>query len=101
MSLCSGDKLGPYEILGLVGAGGMGEGYRARDSRLDREVAVKILPGTAQLDPGRRSRFEQEARTAGAANHPNIVAVYDIGSDQGLLYIVQEFLEGETLRARL
>jgi eukaryotic-like serine/threonine-protein kinase len=101
MALTAGTRLGPYEIVGLLGAGGMGEVYRARDPRLQREVAIKILPGALTADPDRRSRFEQEARAAGSLNHPNIVAVFDIGSEGGALYIVQELLEGENLRDRL
>jgi serine/threonine protein kinase len=101
MPLTAGTRLGPYEIVGLLGAGGMGEVYRARDPRLQREVAVKVLPTAFTSDPERRSRFEQEARAAGSLNHPNIVAVFDIGSENGALYIVQELLEGENLRDRL
>src|SRR6266581_9084633 len=101
MQMSTGARLGPYEILLAVGAGGMGEVYRARDPRLGRDVAIKILPGTQKLDPERRARFEQEARAAGALNHPNIVAVYDIGIEDGSIYIVEELLEGETLRDRL
>ena len=101
MSLTSGTKLGPYEILGPVGAGGMGEVYRARDSRLDRIVAVKVLPASFAADPDRLRRFEQEARSVAALNHPNILAVHDIGTHDGAPYMVCELLEGETLRARL
>jgi serine/threonine protein kinase/Tol biopolymer transport system component len=101
MTLAAGSKLGPYEILGQIGAGGMGEVYRARDPRLGREVAVKVLPATFSADGDRLRRFEQEARAAGVLNHPNITAVYDIGSHDGAPYVVQELLEGETLRAAL
>ncbi|HYW44477.1 MAG TPA: protein kinase [Bryobacteraceae bacterium] len=101
MPLAAASRLGPYEIVSLIGAGGMGEVYRARDPRLQRDVAIKVLPGALQLDADRRARFEQEARAAGALNHPNIVAIYDIGLHDGALYIVQELLEGETLRERL
>src|SRR5579883_2028284 len=101
MALTGGTRLGPYEIVGLIGAGGMGEVYRARDSRLQREVAIKVLPGALTSDPDRRGRFEQEARAAGSLNHPNIVSVFDIGLENGALYIVQELLEGENLRDRL
>jgi serine/threonine protein kinase/Tol biopolymer transport system component len=101
MALSAGTRLGPYEIIGFLGAGGMGEVYRARDPRLQREVAIKILPPALTSDSDRRSRFEQEARAAGSLNHPNIVAVFDIGSENGALYIVQELLEGENLRDRL
>src|SRR5262244_3557520 len=98
MSLASGTFLGPYEILGPLGAGGMGEVYRAKDSRLAREVAIKVLPESAALDPGRLVRFEREARAAGSLNHPHILTVYDIGSHGGAPYVVTELLEGETLR---
>lgn len=101
MSLASGTKLGPYEILGPLGAGGMGEVYRARDSRLDRIVALKVLPASFSADAERLRRFEQEARSVAALNHPNILAVHDIGTHDGAPYMVCELLEGETLRARL
>jgi eukaryotic-like serine/threonine-protein kinase len=101
MTLVSGTKLGPYEILSALGAGGMGEVYRARDPRLGREVAIKILPSGSAPDSERLRRFEQEARATAALNHPNILAVFDIGSQDLSPYIVSELLEGETLRARL
>jgi Tol biopolymer transport system component len=101
MSLSSGTKLGPYEILSPLGAGGMGEVYRARDERLKRDVAVKVLPASFASDTERLRRFEQEAQAAGALNHPNITAVYDIGSYEEAPYIVQELLDGETLRSEL
>ena len=102
MGLAAGDRLGPYEILAPLGAGGMGEVYRARDTRLGREVAVKVLPGRASpRDAERLRRFEQEARAAGGLDHPNIAAVYDVGRHDGTPYVVSELLEGETLRARL
>ena len=101
MSLAAGTKLGPYEVVGLLGAGGMGEVYRARDARLKREVAIKVLPASFSADADRLRRFEQEAQTAGGLNHPNITAVYDLGAHDGSPYIVTELLEGETLRARL
>jgi eukaryotic-like serine/threonine-protein kinase len=101
MSLARGSKLGPYEIVAALGAGGMGEVYRALDSRLGREVAVKILPTGSAADPERLRRFEQEARATAALNHPNILAVFDIGTQDNSPYIVSELLEGETLRARL
>src|SRR5215469_87463 len=101
MPLAPGSKLGPYEILAALGAGGMGEVYRARDPRLGREVAIKILPAGSVDDPERLRRFEQEARATAALNHPNILAVFDIGSQDNSPYIVSELLEGETLRARL
>src|ERR1700688_2115968 len=98
MSLSVGDKLGPYEILAPLGAGGMGEVYRAQDARLKREVALKILPEALAHDPIRRQRFEQEARAVAALNHPNIVAIYDIGSENGVLYMVTELVDGGPLR---
>ena len=97
MPLPAGTKLGPYEILAPLGAGGMGEVYRARDTRLKREVALKILPSAVAHDPARRQRFEQEARAVAALNHPNIVAVFDVGSENGVLYIVSELVDGEPL----
>ncbi len=101
MNLTSGTKLGPYEIISLLGAGGMGEVYRARDSRLRREVAIKVLPQALSLDADRMRRFEQEALATAALNHPNILAVFDIGTSDGSPYVVSELLEGETLRDRL
>ncbi|MGH9256478.1 MAG: protein kinase domain-containing protein, partial [Vicinamibacterales bacterium] len=101
MTLSAGIRLGPYEIQSALGAGGMGEVYRARDTRLDRDVAVKVLPAVASADPERLRRFEQEARAAAALNHPNILAVYDIGVHDGAPYIVSELLEGESLRAAI
>ena len=101
MNLAPGTKLGPYEIVSLLGAGGMGEVYRARDSRLKREVAIKVLPQALSLDADRLRRFEQEALATAALNHPNILAVFDIGTYEGAPYVVSELLEGETLRERL
>src|SRR5271170_3593056 len=101
MALTSGTKLGPYEIQSPLGAGGMGEVYRARDARLNRDVAIKILPASFSADPDRLQRFAQEARAAAALNHANILAIYDIGDDRGAPYVVSELLEGETLRDRL
>src|ERR1700685_3599047 len=101
MNLASGTKLGPYEIVSLLGAGGMGEVYRARACRLRRDVAIKVLPGALSLDADRRRRFEQEALATAALNHPNILAVFDIGTSEGSPYVVSELLEGETLRDRL
>jgi Tol biopolymer transport system component len=97
----AGTRLGPYEILSPLGAGGMGEVYRARDDRLKRDVAVKVLPASFSNDPERLRRFEQEAQAAGSLNHPGITAVYDFGTHEGAPYIVTELLEGETLRARI
>ena len=90
-----------YEMLALLGSGGMGEVYRARDTRLNREVAIKVLPGFSTADAERLHRFEQEARAAAALNHPNILAVYQMGIYKGAPYLVSELLEGETLRERL
>jgi serine/threonine protein kinase len=101
MTLAAGSRLGPYEILGQIGAGGMGEVYRARDERLKRDVAIKVLPVSFSADPDRLRRFEQEAQAAGALNHPNITIVYDIGTHENAPYVVQELLEGETLRTEL
>ena len=101
MALVAGDKLGPYEIIAPLGAGGMGEVYRAQDSRLNRQVAVKVLPPAFAEDMDRLRRFEREAQAAGSLNHPNIVAVYDFGRHENSVYVVTELLEGETLRARM
>src|SRR5499427_3035258 len=101
MALTHGTRLGPYEILAPLGHGGMGEVYRARDTRLEREVAIKVLPAGLTRDPDRLRRFEQEARSAGVLNHPNILAIHDIGTHEGVPYIVSELLEGETLRERI
>ena len=90
MSLSAGTRLGPYEIVSPLGAGGMGEVYRARDPRLGRDVAIKVLPTAFSADPDRLRRFEQEARAAAALNHPNILAVYDIGTHNQAPYIVSE-----------
>jgi eukaryotic-like serine/threonine-protein kinase len=101
MALRAGVRVGPYEIVSAIGAGGMGEVYRARDTRLQRDVALKLLPAGVSSDPDRLARFEQEARAAAAINHSNILAVYDVGSYDSAPYIVSELLEGETLRERL
>src|SRR5215813_13128473 len=98
MAIAAGSRLGPYEVLAPIGAGGMGEVYRARDPRLGREVAIKVLPASFSADPDRLRRFEQEARAAGLLNHPNITAVYDIGAHEGAPYVGSELLEGEALR---
>src|SRR5689334_8957385 len=101
MALAPGTRLGPYDITALIGAGGMGEVYRARDTRIGRDVAVKILPTTLSQDPDRLQRFEQEARAAGQLSHPNIVTLFDVGRHNGTPYVVSELLEGQTLRERL
>jgi serine/threonine protein kinase len=98
LTLPSGARLGPYEILALLGAGGMGEVYRAHDTRLNRDVAIKVLPPAFTSDADRRRRFEQEARAAAALSHPSVVAVFDVGVDGGVPYVVSELLEGEDLR---
>jgi eukaryotic-like serine/threonine-protein kinase len=101
MGLASGTRLGPYEIQSPLGAGGMGEVYRARDTRLGREVAVKVLPAIVLRDPERLRRFQREAQAIAALNHPNILAIHDFGEHEGLPFIITELLEGETLRTRL
>ena len=93
MTLASGTKLGRYEIRSKIGAGGMGEVYRARDAKLNRDVAIKVLPATLSQDSDRLRRFEQEAQAAGALNHPNILAVYDVGMHDDAPYVVSELLE--------
>ncbi len=101
MPLTAGTKLGRYEIRSKIGAGGMGEVYRARDEKLNREVAIKVLPVAFSADRDRLARFEQEAQAAGSLNHPNILAVYDVGTNDDAPYVVSELLEGETLRGRI
>src|SRR5215469_10278850 len=101
MPLASGTKLGPYEVLGPLGAGGMGEVYRARDTRLERIVAIKALPAQFSADPVRKQRFEREAKTISNLNHPHICVLYDIGAQDGVDYLVMECIEGETLAKRL
>ena len=101
MNLRAGTRLGPYEVTGALGSGGMGDVYRAHDSRLGRDVAIKLLPPAYAEDSDRLRRFEQEARAAAALNHPGLLAVYDIGLSDGAPYLVSELLEGETLRQRL
>jgi len=101
MALGPGTRLGPYEVVGAIGAGGMGEVYRARDTRLDRTVAIKILPAAVASDPTFRERFDREARAVAALNHPHICTLYDIGEEHGTAFLVMEYLEGETLASRL
>src|SRR5208283_164079 len=101
MALTSGTKLGPYELQSPLGAGGMGEVYCARDTRLDRTVAIKILPAHLSSNSEARQRFEREARAISSLNHPNICTLYDVGHQDGIDYLVMEFLEGETLADRL
>src|SRR5580704_9988728 len=99
MPLADGTRLGPYEILAPLGAGGMGEVYQARDSRLNRLVALKILSADRMANPARRQRFVQEAQLASSLQHPNIVIIYEIGSDDGADYIAMELVRGRTLNA--
>src|SRR5260370_29260943 len=101
MPLSAGTRLGPYEILVPLGAGGMGEVYRARDPRLNREVAIKVLPERLARDPQALARFQREAKAVAALSHPNILAIHDFDSEGGITYAVMELLEGETLRSRL
>src|SRR5260370_18994614 len=101
MPLVPGHKLGPYEITSPLGAGGMGEVYRARDTRLGRDVAIKILPKEMSGDPARKQRFEREAKTISSLNHPNICTLHDVGSQDGVDYLAMECVEGETLAKRL
>src|SRR5713226_3543691 len=101
MSLASGTKLGPYEIQSPLGAGGMGEVYRAKDTRLDRSVAVKILRSHLSDNPEAKQRFDREARAISSLNHPNICTLHDVGHQNGIDYLVMEFLEGQTLADRL
>ena len=101
MPLSPGTQLGPYEIVAPIGAGGMGEVYRARDTRLDRTVAIKVLPEHVAADPDLKQRFEREARAVGALNHPHICTLHDIGSQDGIDFLVMEYLEGDTLAQRL
>ena len=101
MPLSPGTRLGAYEILSTLGAGGMGEVYRARHVKLEREAAIKVLPSELADHPERLKRFEREARAASALNHPSIVTIYDIGEDAGTTYIAMELIDGDTLRERL
>jgi serine/threonine protein kinase len=101
VALSAGTRLGPYEILESLGAGGMGEVHRARDTRLGREVALKVLPEAGSADAGRLRRFAREARAVAALDHPNILAIHDVGSHQGRPYLVTELLEGDSLQVRL
>ncbi|HTO76030.1 MAG TPA: protein kinase, partial [Thermoanaerobaculia bacterium] len=101
MTLLAGTKLGPYEILAPLGAGGMGEVYRARDPKLDRDVAIKVLPQSVAADPDTLARFEREAKSVAALSHPNILSIHDFGTHEGTAYAVMELLEGDTLRGKL
>src|SRR3979490_243015 len=101
MALSPGARLGPYEIQSALGAGGMGEGYKARDTRLDRTVAIKVLPAQLATDPQFRDRFDREARAIAALTHPHICSLYDVGHHGGTDFLVMEYLEGQTLADRL
>ena len=101
MALTSGTKLGPYEIQSPLGAGGMGEVYRARDTRLERIVAIKVLPTSLSSDPGLRQRLEREAKSISRLSHPHICTLHDIGHQDGVDFLVMEYLEGETLEHRV
>ena len=101
MPLQPGTTLGPYEILSPIGAGGMGEVYKARDTRLDRTVAIKVLPEHVAADPDLKQRFEREAKTISSLNHPHICTLHDIGEQDGIDFLVLEYLEGDTLAQRL
>ena len=101
MTLAAGSRLGPYEIVVLIGAGGMGEVFKARDTRLDRSVAIKVLPAAFANNTQLKLRFEREAKTISQLNHPNICTLHDVGSDNGVEYLVMELLEGESLADRV
>lgn len=101
MPVAAGTRFGPYEILSAAGAGGMGEVYRAKDTRLDRIVALKVLPSALASDPEKRQRFEREARSISTLSHPHICTLHDIGQQDGVDYLVLEYLEGETLEKKL
>src|SRR5450759_307142 len=101
MTIPAGSRLGPYEVVSPLGAGGMGEVYKARDTRLERTVAIKVLPSHLSASPEVRQRFEREAKTISQLSHPHICALYDVGNQDGVEYLVMEFLEGETLADRL
>jgi len=101
MALASGTRLGPYEITSPIGAGGMGEVYRARDTRLERTVAIKVLPALLSSDQRLKQRFEQEARAISSLNHPHICTLHDVGTQDGVSFLVMEYLDGETLSHRL
>ncbi len=101
MALAPGTRLGPYEIAAQIGEGGMGEVYKARDTRLDRTVAIKVLPEHVASDPELKQRFEREAKTISSLNHPHICTLYDVGNQDGVDFLVMEHLEGQTLAQRL
>src|SRR5712671_5109132 len=97
MALGSGTRLGPYEILSLLGGGGMGEVYRARDPKLKRDIAIKVLPATTAADPERTARFEREAQSIATLNHPNIITIYSVEEADGVLFLTMEYVEGKPL----
>jgi eukaryotic-like serine/threonine-protein kinase len=99
--MAPGRRLGPYDVISAIGVGGMGEVYRARDTRLDRTVAIKVLPAALAADPQLRERFEREARAISSLQHPHICALFDVGREEGVDFLVLEFLDGETLAERL
>src|SRR5512139_2922217 len=101
MTLAAGTYLGPYEIQAAIGAGGMGEVYKARDTRLDRSVAIKVLPPQFSADPERRARFEREAKTIAGLTHPHICTLHDVGEHEGSTFLVMEYVEGKTLDAMI
>src|SRR5262245_28839577 len=101
MALTAGTRLGRYEILSAIGAGGMGEVYRARDGQLQRDIAIKVLPENVALDAEQRARFEREAQAVAALSHPNVLSIFDTGVHDGRIYVVTELLEGQTLREKL
>ena len=101
MGITAGTKLGPYEIVSPLGAGGMGEVYRAQDTRLERTVAIKVLPEHLSSDPQRRERFQREAKTISGFSHPNICGLHDIGEESGTHFLVLEYIEGESLAEHL
>src|SRR5207249_11414866 len=101
MTLAAASRLGPYEIIAPLGAGGMGEVYKAKDTRLDRIVAIKVLPSHLAERPDLRQRFEREAKAISSLSHPNICTLFDVGHESGVDYLVMEYLEGETLSDRL
>src|SRR3954468_13771152 len=101
MALVAGVKLGRYEILSQLGAGGMGEVYRAQDAQLGRVIAIKVLPRQTAADPEAIARFEREAKAVAALSHPNILSVFDFGTQDGVVFVAMELLEGESLRTRL
>src|SRR3990172_6593467 len=101
MALVKGQKLGPYQIESVAGTGGMGEVYKARDGRLERTVAIKVLPSTTSFNADLRTRFEREAKAISSLNHPNICTLYDVGHENGVDYLVMEYIEGETLPDRI